>query len=72
MPTRPSPTTITCPLAEGRFSRIEPVSRAPTTRAVTNGTNTMPSNVSMVCATFSGPPSAGLVRAAPAASSIVR
>ena len=72
MPTRPSPTTITWPLGDGRFSRSEPVSRAPTIRAVTNGTNTIPSKVRMNCATFSGPPRAGSVTAAPAASSMVR
>jgi hypothetical protein len=72
VPTLPSPTTITWPLVAGGRARIEPVSRAPTTSAVTNGTNTRPSKVSRICATFSAPPAAGLVSAAPAASSMVR
>ncbi len=50
----------------------EPVSRAPTTAAVTSGRNAMPSKVSRNWATFSGVDSDGLVTAVPAASSRVR
>ncbi len=72
LPTLPSPATMTWPLSGRSLPRTDPVSRAPTTAAVTTGRNAIPSKVSMNWATFSGALSRELVTAAPAASRKVR
>ena len=52
--------------------RTEPVSRAPTMRAVTTGRKARPSKVSSTWETFSTPLSVGLVSAEPVRSISVR